>query len=148
MKKIIISVDGPAGSGKGEISKHIAKKWNMHHLNSGLLYRRVAYLILKNRVNIEKKIEIKNLLKKIKTISFRENKKLKNDKISSISSKIAVLDFVRSYINKGKFRSSAEPWERRSAAASLAARRQRRSAAASLACRQLIEVRRPSLATK
>ena len=102
MKKIIISVDGPAGSGKGEISKHIAKKWNMHHLNSGLLYRRVAYLILKNRVNIEKKIEIKNLLKKIKTISFRENKKLKNDKISSISSKIAVLDFVRSYINKAQ----------------------------------------------
>ena len=42
MKKLIITVDGPAASGKGTISKHIKKKFNFYHLDSGLLYRIVT----------------------------------------------------------------------------------------------------------
>ena len=42
MKKIIITIDGPAGSGKGRIAKYIAKKYNFIHIDSGLLYRKTA----------------------------------------------------------------------------------------------------------
>ena len=47
MNNFIIAVDGPAGSGKQRISKYIAKKYNLFHLDSGVLYRRMASTILK-----------------------------------------------------------------------------------------------------
>ena len=43
LKNKIITVDGPAGSGKGRIAKYIARKWKHFHLDSGLLYRHFAY---------------------------------------------------------------------------------------------------------
>jgi len=46
---LIISIDGPSGSGKEKIAKYIAKKYNLFHLDSGLLYRRLTYLILKKK---------------------------------------------------------------------------------------------------
>ena len=100
MKKIIITVDGPAASGKEKISKFISKKWKLKHLDSGILYRRLAYIFLKNRVNIENINEIKKTLAKNKEISFKKNKKIRTQSISNLASKIAVYDCVRQYINK------------------------------------------------
>jgi len=42
----VITIDGPAGSGKGTISQHVAKKLSWHILDSGALYRLVAYAVL------------------------------------------------------------------------------------------------------
>ena len=49
MNDLIISVDGPSGSGKERIAKYIANKYNLYHLDSGLLNRRLTYLILKKK---------------------------------------------------------------------------------------------------
>ena len=54
MKKIVITIDGPAGSGKGRIAKYIAKKYNFIHIDSGLLYRKTAKLLIDNKININK----------------------------------------------------------------------------------------------
>ena len=51
MRNIIITVDGTAASGKEKISKFISRKWKLKHLDSGLLYRRLAYILLENDVN-------------------------------------------------------------------------------------------------
>ena len=57
MKKKIISIDGPAGSGKGRIAKYLSKKWNFKHLDSGILYRRLARFINKKKIDdLDKKI--------------------------------------------------------------------------------------------
>ena len=58
MNDLIISVDGPSGSGKERIAKYIAKKYNLYHLDSGLLYRRLTYLILKKKINFNNKNEL------------------------------------------------------------------------------------------
>lgn len=39
---MIIAVDGPAASGKGTISRRLAEKYNLAHLDTGLLYRAVG----------------------------------------------------------------------------------------------------------
>ena len=53
--KQIITVDGPAGSGKEKISKYIARKYKLYHIDSGIFYRRLAYeLEKKNNKNIRK----------------------------------------------------------------------------------------------
>ena len=100
MKKIIITVDGPAASGKGKISKYISRKWNYKHLDSGILYRNLAYIFLQNGINLNSTKEIKKIINKKNTISYRKSKKLRTEKISKIASKIAVHQFVRNFINK------------------------------------------------
>ncbi len=99
MKNKIITIDGPAGSGKERIAKFISKKWNFFHLDSGILYRRISYIILKKNINFEDSNQIKDLIKKIKSISPRNNRKLRNEKISKLASKIATIKEIREFIN-------------------------------------------------
>jgi cytidylate kinase len=43
---MIITIDGPARSGKGTVARALAKKLNYYYLETGLLYRAVAYIAL------------------------------------------------------------------------------------------------------
>jgi cytidylate kinase len=45
MKKPIITIDGPAGAGKSTISKLIAARFSFFYLDTGALYRALAYLV-------------------------------------------------------------------------------------------------------
>ena len=99
MKHKIITIDGPAGSGKARIASYIAKKWKYYHLDSGILYRRLAYLILKNKIKLSDKKQIENFLAKTNTISPRNSIKLRTEKISKAASKIAIYKKIRNYIN-------------------------------------------------
>ena len=99
MKKKIITIDGPAASGKGEIAKYISKKWKFKHLDSGILYRRLAYDLFEKKININSLGKIKTFMKNNMEISYKKSKKLRNEEISKLASKIAVHGFVRDYIN-------------------------------------------------
>ena len=44
---MIITVDGPAGSGKSTTAKEIATRLGYRHLDSGALYRALTYALLK-----------------------------------------------------------------------------------------------------
>lgn len=44
---MIIAVDGPAASGKGTISKALAKHYGLPHMDTGLLYRAVGVAVLR-----------------------------------------------------------------------------------------------------
>ena len=50
---INIAIDGPAGCGKSTVAKEIAKRLQIVYLDTGSMYRAVAYMTLKN--NIEPK---------------------------------------------------------------------------------------------
>ena len=67
MKKIIVTIDGPAASGKEKISKYINKKWGLVHLDSGILYRRLASILLKEKIKLNNKNDVK---KQINTLKF------------------------------------------------------------------------------
>ena len=100
MKNKIITVDGPAASGKEKISKYISKKLRFKHLDSGILYRQLAYIFLSSKIDINNINKIKKKIQEIKKISFRKSKKLRTQNISKIASKIAVHNFVRMYVNQ------------------------------------------------
>ena len=97
MKKIIITVDGPAASGKEKISKYLSKKFRFKHLDSGILYRRLAYVFLNREVNFENTNEINNELNNIKKIFYLKSKNLRTQEIGKLASKIAVYNTVRVY---------------------------------------------------
>jgi len=42
---IVIAIDGPSASGKGTLAKRIAERYGFAHLDTGLLYRAVGYLV-------------------------------------------------------------------------------------------------------
>ena len=98
MKKII-TVDGPAGSGKEKISKYIARKYKLYHLDSGILYRRLAYELTKKNIKTFEVHKIKKFIKNIKRLSLRKTQALRKEQIGKAASEIAKLDFVRYFIN-------------------------------------------------
>ena len=100
MKNKIITVDGPAGSGKGRIAKYIARKWKHFHLDSGLLYRSFAYELIKNNINIYNEKDIANFIKNLKKLSLRNRKSVRTESISKLTSKISVYKKVRHFVNK------------------------------------------------
>jgi len=48
----VITIDGPASSGKGTVAKIIAKKLGYHYLESGAIYRALGLLVLRRKFNI------------------------------------------------------------------------------------------------
>lgn len=55
MAKINIAIDGPSGVGKSTIADIVADKLNYVHLDTGAMYRCVAYYVLKMRLIIQTK---------------------------------------------------------------------------------------------
>ncbi|MDP4191922.1 MAG: (d)CMP kinase [Bacteroidota bacterium] len=48
LKNMIITIDGPAGSGKSTSAKLIARRLGFTYLDTGAMYRAITYLALKN----------------------------------------------------------------------------------------------------
>ncbi len=49
---INIAIDGPSGAGKSTLAKAIAKELNIHYLDTGAMYRGVAYAALQAGVDV------------------------------------------------------------------------------------------------
>ena len=49
----VITIDGPSGSGKGTISQYLAGELGWHHLDSGALYRLLAYAALQQALPLD-----------------------------------------------------------------------------------------------
>ena len=62
----IVAIDGPAGSGKGTITKLIAEKRNLVSIDTGAMYRCVALDCLNNRIEPADLEGIERILENIK----------------------------------------------------------------------------------
>jgi cytidylate kinase len=54
---IEIAIDGTAGSGKGTLGKNLSIKYGYPHLDTGLMFRTVAYSLLSIKKNDLKNLE-------------------------------------------------------------------------------------------
>ena len=100
---MIISIDGTASSGKGALAKNLSKSLNLHHLDSGLFYRVLAYQAIK--MGIENRIDLIELSKKLSINKFLKIKKLEGENlrstlISEKSSQIALEKNIREALIK------------------------------------------------
>ncbi len=106
MKKIVVTIDGPAASGKSTISRLLADRLGFDHLSTGIFYRALAYYIIKKGVTEE------DFLKNLDTLTIdvifpnkvqieelvMEESLLHSVEISDMASKIAKIKRVREFL--------------------------------------------------
>jgi cytidylate kinase len=75
MKKPVIAIDGYSSTGKSSISKIIAQKLGIIHLDTGALYRGVTWFALQNCLNEDGSIDLQNLFSSFDEIEleFKNN---------------------------------------------------------------------------
>ena len=66
----VITIDGPSGAGKGTIAQMLALELNWNILDSGALYRTLAFFMEQNTINLDNFEENRNLLKERFIVSF------------------------------------------------------------------------------
>ncbi len=54
----IVAIDGPAGTGKGTVTKLLSKEMGLVNIDTGATYRCVALYMLKNNIKLEEKEKI------------------------------------------------------------------------------------------
>ena len=69
----VVAVDGPAGSGKGTVTKKVAQELNLISIDTGAMYRCVTLNMLRNNIGLQDTEKIKELLKTIK-IEFKKER--------------------------------------------------------------------------
>ena len=105
MNKINIAIDGPSGAGKSTISDLLAIKLDYIHLDTGAMYRTVAYMAIKNNISLD---DEKSLVELIDSIEFKQerdgtilcngidiSKEIRQNEISMAASKVSSLNGVR-----------------------------------------------------
>ena len=61
----IITIDGPAGSGKSTIAKRLAKEMNLVYIDTGAMYRALTLIALENNINLNDSKAILDAAKKV-----------------------------------------------------------------------------------
>lgn len=84
---ITIAIDGPAGCGKSTVAKELAKRLNIIYLDTGSMYRAVAYTAMKNSVEMSGDCEafvdmLNNLSMEIKYIDEIPNVFVNGENVS------------------------------------------------------------------
>jgi len=113
----LITIDGPAGSGKGTIAKQLSQELKLNYLDSGAIYRILGFHLKENNIPIENDALVKERILKAK-IQFIEDTIYLNDRdvtdairtesIAKMASLIAakktvresILDLQRSFLQK------------------------------------------------
>lgn len=85
--KFAVAIDGPAASGKGTISRAVAKQFGFAHLDTGLLYRATGWRVLlgEDPVTAARSLQAEDL----------DRADLRSAEIAEVASKIAVIPEVR-----------------------------------------------------
>lgn len=101
----IVAIDGPAGSGKGTITKKVGEKLGLINIDTGAMFRCVTLNMIQEKVTLEEEEKIKEILKNIK-IDLKENEevflnginvsqKIREEEVTKMVSPVSVLPMVR-----------------------------------------------------
>ena len=97
-KKLIkIAIDSPAAAGAGTLAKSISKHYNLLYLDTGKIYRLIAFIKIKQKQNFN----IRFLKNKIRNLNFKslQKKNLLSDDVGTEASLIAKNKNIRKLVH-------------------------------------------------
>ena len=107
-KKIIkIAIDSPAAAGAGTLAKSISNHYNLLYLDTGKIYRMIAYI----KINHREKFNNKFLKKKIKNLKLKslQNDRLLTDDVGTEASLIAKDKNIRKLVHSFQINCAYKP---------------------------------------
>lgn len=96
-KNVIITIDGPSGAGKGTVAHYLAEKYNLHKLDTGLLYRALAAILLEKNICAHQPEDIIEECRHI-TLDDIKREGLRQESVAALASKIAAIPEVRAIL--------------------------------------------------
>ena len=111
MKKLLITIDGPAGAGKTTVSRTLADRLGYRYIDTGALYRGVAYEVKSRGVNPKSETELADLCRRLQ-LGFKSGVKglrlysgetdisdrIRTPEISMLASSVSAIAVVRAYL--------------------------------------------------
>ncbi len=64
----VIAIDGPSASGKGTVAQRVAERLRFHYLDSGALYRLVAYTAIQSEVDLTDETELSGIARDLDVV--------------------------------------------------------------------------------
>ena len=108
MKKINIAIDGLAGSGKSTVAKILADRLGYTYIDTGSMYRCVAYLVIENGIDPNDEEKLEELLLNHYDYKYLNPKVILNGKdvtvdirtprVNEMLTKIVAIPVVRKYL--------------------------------------------------
>ena len=107
MSKLNIAIDGPSGAGKSTIAKILANKLQYNYLDTGSMYRAIAYKVNGKNVAMDDEEKIREILKdtvlnvndgQITLDGKVLNNEIRTNQMSLFASDISKLQIVRDYL--------------------------------------------------
>lgn len=103
-----IAIDGPAGAGKSVVARLLSKELEFIYVDTGAMYRAIAFYVLENKINENNENLIESILDKVEVNIKYENKLqkvilnnkdisqyIRTEEIGGIASKISTYKSVR-----------------------------------------------------
>ncbi len=105
---LVIAIDGPAASGKGTLAKRLAAHYGLPHLDTGLLYRAVAFALLEAGQSLE---DTKAAARAAETLDADglTDPRLRDRAMGEAASRISAVPEVRSALLAWQRRFAADP---------------------------------------
>ena len=106
-KFIKVAIDSPAAAGAGTLAKSISKHYNLLYLDTGKIYRLIAFI----KINQKDKFNEKFLKAKIKNLNFKSLKssKLLSDEVGTEASLIAKDNNIRKLVHSFQINCAYRP---------------------------------------
>ena len=99
-KKISIAIDGPSAAGKSTIAKMVAKKENFIYIDTGAMYRSVAFYCIKNHIDLNDEQAVEQAISNIQIRLTADNKVYLNDEDVSLQIRIDEVSLGASCVSK------------------------------------------------
>src|SRR6202040_821810 len=105
---MIIAIDGPAASGKGTLGKRAARHYGYRHLDTGVIYRAVAYALLSAQADLTDEMLAVSAALELDPEKFGDPA-LKTQKVGEAASVVSAIPKVREVLLNFQRQFAADP---------------------------------------